>query len=389
MEPEFTLRWLDPFENWGDHNVAYFNARYRENPTRHDSGLCNRMFHWELGYMICEMANVEDRISIVLQKKIWPELDLIELPYTFGASNVNTYQDWQSKFEYDTLYMKTVFDIKEQTVKMAKPITETKLISIFKNNKFSLKSGHHWYSNFEYHSIESLYRKMQPEIYKNYEMVINKVFGVHERPLQKIRIKHTEIHNLLEEKYAEYVGIHIRRGNGVTVTEEDYDNIKDESFKKNLKEWRDKNVTIQDEGYLFYHNEKYFEVMDKMLELNPTQLFYISHDMDDSLLEPFYKRYGNKIESSKTNRFYYETYYSNAGLDVPFLVNYGNVIDNVTDLFSLANCRMIISSPSSSWSHFATEYKKAIYAVINDQMKNIMDMYMEAFENRIKKKTII
>lgn len=389
MEPEFTLRWLDPFENWGDHNVAYFNSRYRQNPTRHDSGLCNRLFHWELAHMLCEMANVEDRISIILQKKIWPELELIELPYTVGVTNVNTYQDWQSKFEYDTLYMKTVFDIENNTVNMAKPITETKLLSIFKNKKFSLKSGKHWYSDFKYHSIESLYRKLDPSVFINYETVKDHVFGIEQRPIQKIKLKHTQINDLLESKFKEFVGIHIRRGNGVTVTEEDYDNIKDKTFRKKLKEWRDKNVTVQDEGYRFYHNESYFEIMDKMLDLNPKQTFYISHDMSDDLLEPFYKRYGNKIESSHTNRHYFETYYSNAGLDVPFLTNYGNVIDNITDLFSLANCQMIISSPSSSWSNFATEYKNAIHAVINDQMINIMNMYKEAFEGQIKEKTII
>lgn len=388
MEPEFTLRWLDPFDNWGDHNTSHFYGRFIKNPTRNDSGLCNRFFHWELAYLLAEFAKVDDKISIILQKKIWPEMDLIDMPYTFATSNVNNYQDWQSKFEYDSLYMKTVFDVKNQKVYMAKPITELKLISILKNENFSLNSGKHWYSDFKYHSIESIYRKMKPDVYTVPEKIIQQIFGPKERPLKKIKLKHTEISNLLEEKYDDYIGIHLRRGNGVTVTEEDYDNIEDLEFKKNLKEYRDKNVRVQDEGYLFYDNSKYFKIIDEILKINPNQEFYISHDTDDVLIKPFYKKYGKRIQSASDNRFYFETYYSNAGLDVPYLVNYGNVIDNITDLFSLANCRMIISSPSSSWSNFATAYKDTTYAVINDQIENIISMYRESFKTKIKNKMI-
>ncbi len=59
-----TLRWVEPFGGW-------------EADTE-DTGLCNRIFHWEVAYEINKNNNFD--YHIILEEKYWPEFKLIDLP---------------------------------------------------------------------------------------------------------------------------------------------------------------------------------------------------------------------------------------------------------------------------------------------------------------------
>ena len=63
-EYEKTLRWLEPYGGWHEN----------------DTGLCNRIFHWEVAFELSRHNDYE--YQILLQRKYWPELSLIELPQT-------------------------------------------------------------------------------------------------------------------------------------------------------------------------------------------------------------------------------------------------------------------------------------------------------------------
>ena len=59
------LKWPEPHRGSG-----YF--------TNEDTGLCNRIYHWELGYNIAKINNMK----IEVQKQWWPELEFLQFPLT-------------------------------------------------------------------------------------------------------------------------------------------------------------------------------------------------------------------------------------------------------------------------------------------------------------------
>lgn len=369
MEYKKTIRILDPHGGWGDHDMGYYFYDKITHHTKYDTGLCNRIFHWEV-LADLYLKSKDTDLQLLVQNKIWPELEILEVPYTHGVKYRETYGVWQSKYEYDELHMKTVFDIDNQNVKMATPISNKKLYSIYKNQKFDFNGSNHWYSNFGYETLTSIKNKINSSYKDN-----KSLFSLDDRPLRKIKIKHTLVKEHIEQKYQDCVGIHIRRGNGVLITEDDIlsfpNHLRDE-YRKFVKN----NVKISDDSYKFYKDELYFKIIDKILEINPIQNIYISHDLPDRLMEHYYDRYPNSnIETKRDERYFYETYYANNNIDISHLINYGNVLDNVMDLMTLSHCNFIITSPHSSWSEFARLYKNTTWFNINDNFDKIVDEY--------------
>lgn len=370
MELTKSIRILDPHDNWGEHNNGYYFAHHKKGANM-DTGFCNRIFHWEVFADMVHQSKEQD-LHLLVQRKIWPEIDLLEIPYTIGTIYRNKFHEWQSYYDYDILHMKTVWNPKDKSVKLATPITEKNLLSMYKNQNFDFSKGNNWYSDFGYYSLRSIYTKLNPSFKKD-----KPIFDETSRPLQQIRLKHTLVKEHMEKKYKDYIGIHIRRGNGVTISDDDILSMPEDT-REAYRDWVKNNVKVMDDGYKFYQDEVYFELIDKILEINPRQMIYISHDLPDELMAQYYHRYGHHIIETKMNsRYFYETFYANAGLDIPFLINYANVIDNVTDLFALAHCGFIIASPKSSWSEFAYCYKNVPWYNINDKFDVILENYKE------------
>lgn len=48
MEYNKTLRWLEPYGGWSEN----------------DTGLCNRIFHWEIAHEICKQNNYDFKIIL-------------------------------------------------------------------------------------------------------------------------------------------------------------------------------------------------------------------------------------------------------------------------------------------------------------------------------------
>jgi hypothetical protein len=352
MDFDKTLRWLDPYGKWGDHEGFYHKSKFLEDSFVPDTGLCNRLLHWENAYHITQQPSHKE-YKILIQKRIWPELEIISLPNTYIVDYAKTFYQWQSYYKHDELHFKTVFDIKNDTVKLASPINKEKMIKLLSGNDI-LSDNAHWYSNFGF-------------------LTLGDFSFVKKRYINKIKLKHTEINDLIKEKYKEYVGIHIRRGNGVMYSDEDIMSLP-EPLQKKYKKLRKTKAKVIHNSYKFIQDDFYYKIIKELLLKNPSQKFYISHDLPDEFINQYYKKFGHHvIESKYNNRYFFEHYYANAGVDVVHLKNYSNAIDNVIDLFTLANCGMVIGLQSSTWSEFAKDYSEKPYCNNMNTIKEIVN----------------
>jgi hypothetical protein len=117
-EYEKTLRWLEPYGGW----------------HKYDTGLCNRIFHWEIAYELTRNNNLE--YFIMLEKKFWPELRLIELPKT----KITGFIEGDSH-EIEKLKFITVHDTINSNVSLSKPIMFDELNEMFKELGITLSNN--------------------------------------------------------------------------------------------------------------------------------------------------------------------------------------------------------------------------------------------------------
>jgi hypothetical protein len=338
MDYKRTLRWLEPYGGW----------------IEGDTGFCNRIFHWEIAYEINRNCNFS--YKIMLEKLDWPELPLIYLPDT--STHINS--EYENGVLYDKDYQKlrflTVFNPEDKSVKLASKLTKQIIETMFRDKEFYLSNSNHWYSDFGYNEINYLYQ--QP-----IDPITGKIVQFNPRPLSLIRLRHTFIEDFLRKNTFDVVGIHIRRNAGVSFTEEDLETLPTDVKEKYLKIHKKTSVCNRELKYV--PDQKYIDLIDKMLKLNPEQVFYISTDLPISLIKNFKKIYGNKIITR--NDFYgpIRDHLINGGVNVHNLKK-GDVIENVIDLFALSFCKFLIKSDRSTWSEFAENYRNQPSFSIND-----------------------
>lgn len=363
-----TLRWLEPHGGWGDSHNYRFATDIRG--SNNDTGFCNRLLHWELAYLINHRCNHKYRILV--QYKLWPELDLLDLPETFlDYSEINNKNDYFWNYEYEVLKFKTVFDVKKDKVELAKKIDIDLAEKMFNSNDFSEIQKHkHWYSDFGFRTMTK----------------INTSWYNGERPISKIKLKHQALQNIIDDYTNGTVGIHLRRFNGVTLTEKDYEtipvNLRDDLKKLN------KNKSVVNTEYPWIPDSVYFEIIDSILKINPLQKFYLSSDLPIKYLKPFTQRYGSKIIHCHHFEREFDAYLYNANIDVWKLKKYANAILSIIDLFSLANCPFVIGNPLSTWSEFAYYYKPKYHCHTDNKLEEILDRYKVYNENKTKSKLL-
>ena len=199
-EYERTLRWLEPFGGWNEFTT--------------DTGLCNRIFHWELAYEINKQNDF--KYFILLEKKYWPEHKLLDLPTTKIISNVEG-----DSYEVEKLKFIAVYDTINKKINTAIPLLTDNIEKMFKYSNLKLEDKGHYYSNFGYRELSNLY------LQKDFESI--------ERPLSKIKLKHKSVEESIIHEMKNVVGIHIRRGNGIPYTKDDLNSIpKDKRNEFNL-----------------------------------------------------------------------------------------------------------------------------------------------------------
>jgi hypothetical protein len=365
-----TIRLFDPFYGWGYH-FDYYKKLKNPSGTRNDTGLCNRLFHWELYYDIVEKTTDPD-LTIAVQSMIWPELAILNIPNTISVDYKIWHNHWYGMHEHSELYFRTIFDIENQKVSLTNPITKEKILSMYKNNNFNfIEEADHWHTEMGYYTLKNVFTELYKDKAQDY-------LNNYTRGIRGISFKDTEFQLKLERKYANYIGIHIRRGNGVYSTTEDVQSLNPSLIDK-YNDYKNKYIKEECEIYPFQADDIYFKFMDFCLVINPKQKFYISHDLPDDFIEPYYARYGNQIVTKKDYREKYENYFSNKIKNLDHLIKYANIVENTCDLFSLASCKFLVKSPSSSWSSFAQEYQNIEYInsneIANKLLYNRQDFY--------------
>ena len=353
------LRWKEP---WGGSMLP------------EDTGLCNRLMHWEIAYGI-NKAN-DFKFNILVEQAFWPELQYLDIPYT---SIVKT-DDMRDR-RYNSVPAKFYYG--------HGPITKKLMGKMSKTKDYRLDINKDWYADFGFNFIDEFSEFVDdtPELIS--------------RPFQLITIENKVVDKYIKQNTKNVVGIHIRRWpTGVHRDEDDDKNFRNgepidwklnhkelldtidinvagknksqtlEERVEELKGWVDENgnfickYTGDSIGYTAINNSTYMYVMDEMLKINPNQKFYISTDIPKSNLQIFYDKYdivdyNTIINSSPIIR---REMRHNKSLNPPEGFH-RYVFKNIVDLFSLAHCSFLIKFGQSTWSTFAEDYNKipAIY----------------------------
>lgn len=343
-----TLRWCEPFGGWGPHHKHYDDLL--DSDCTSDTGLCNRILHWEIAYDLSKRHNFE--FNILLPKIFWPELELLELPLTksihFGIEN-EIMPRWFP--ETEILKFKTVFDTDRDDVYKSFRINRKYIEYLYSNSNINLKYNH-LYSDFGFIKLEELYR-----IFLKKELDY--------RPLSLIKLKHQYVSNLIEKTTKNLIGIHIRRSNGVVYDENDIKSFNNSDLSDLYLNIRNNRYDRQHHFYKFIKDDFYFNLIENILKLNSSERFYISSDLPVEFLKPYYEKFGNRIVTHDKMLDKISMYLDAIGISFNSNGIYKDTIKNVVDLFSLSNCKYLITSKSSTWSEFAVFYKNVPSIDIN------------------------
>jgi hypothetical protein len=314
-----SLIWLEPNSGW----VA---GKDQDGIEYNDTGLCNRVLHWEIAYEI--NRKLDFQYSILVEKEYWPELDYINLPNTVALPQSELLQD-------------------------SVPLSFKKATSILRNGSEVFIKDINWHSNFGYKILASFYGDTS-------------FF----HPLSLIKLKDLSIENHIKKNVKNVVGLHIRRNSGVTFKEEDLNTLPLE-IKEQYLRFRKNNPPVKEDYIRYIKDDLYFSVIENLLKIDPTQKFYISCDLPYALYSYYKDKYGNAIITKED-----------------LLIGIGEnsaTLCNIIDLFALSSCKFIIKSNRSSWSDFAQFYSSQLAAYVTEPFeKSIKLKYLKTAQNQKK-----
>jgi hypothetical protein len=302
----------------------------------YDTSFCNRIIHWETAYHINTVLNFN--YEILLDREQWPEVNFfLNLPYTSLKNDLINNID---KLDTEDYSFVDIFNL-------------TKNISKKNDIRFNLnyQTGNATPKLIEFLNNEYLFKL---------------------RPSSLIKIKNHLVEDYIRKETKDVVGIHIRRGNGVIFNENDLNGLPEEE-KKNYLNYR-KKIVWGDNNYHYVKDEYYFNIINKILEINPKQKFFISTDLPYFLISYFIEKYKDNIitkESFLNNIVNYLKFtYDDVNNNKKTIVLY-----NCIDIFSLSYCKFIIKSDFSTWSDFAASYRNQPSVFITQSIDEIINAY--------------
>lgn len=182
---------------------------------------------------------------------------------------------------------------------------------------------------------------------------------VDDRPIRKITLKDEKLENITN-RGRDFLGIHVRRNAGVTVLDDDIKTLPIElqnTYKNLLSK-----TSYYTSGYNFYSDDLYFRVIEEILNIDSNQKFFISHDLTEDFFLHWKERYPSHIY---TRNDFVNQYYCDKKIN-----------EDLFDLFFLSNTPFMITSPISTWSEFARNYKsKTFWNDVNDNLDKILQNY--------------
>lgn len=323
------LKWVEPHFGGGGY------------VTNKDTGLCNRIFHWELGYNIAKINNMK----IEVQKQWWPEMEFLNLPLTECVDKTNT-EFVDDVYPFDT--------------------------NILRHYNFKLDNTKSWFP------IEgwSFNRHWWDMYYKDDKI---------SRPIRLIKIKDVKLKSLIESTVRGAVGVHVRKSIGVKGVfdpngfEGGYENIDDDVYVKFIEKilkfnpkqkfYLSTDLPLKKVRFLLdnYDMLTYKDIL-KDYNLNPDKLevgrnmrkrdMLLGLDQGQPGLErargPDKERWRNKYPelANKIKRYRID------------LIRQ-NTLKDITDLFGLSFCDSVVIHPDSVWSEFAINYPNPKYYEIS------------------------
>lgn len=351
-----TIRLQEP---WGGGHYLY------------DTGLCNRLLHWEIAYTLTKQNSF--KYTILVQDRYWYELEFIELPCTApigaieGKPNPN-FEIKTAEYMYDFMRFRHLFDIQNNTVTPIAELTTEKLRSMYE--RVNWKSDEtHLVTNFDWSATVDFTEKYHDTVSKPYNWGIN-----------LLRFKVDQVQDFIEDFTRDKIGIHIRRGNGVSKTTADIANASklESNYFLGTKTSDEEYNLFTDSIYYYYDNDTVSKFIDRALQSDPARKFYISSDLPGSALVPLREKYNGHIYTKEDlisllpDKFFlpYELGVDKKEiylLDNLFLptskvpVNGQNfrrvAFLNCIDLVALSSCYTILRPPASSWSAIAERIK--------------------------------
>jgi hypothetical protein len=303
------LKWTEPHNGGG-----YF--------TNKDTGLCNRIFHWELGYNIANINNMKMEV----QKQWWPEMEFIDLPLTKCVDKTND-EFVNDAYPFDT--------------------------NILRHLNFKLDNTENWFP------IEGwAFSKYLWNLYFN----DNK----RSRPIHLIKIKDVKLKYLIESTVRGAIGVHVRKSIGVRGVfdpngfEGGYEDINNDvyikfiekilKFNPKQKFYLSTDLPLGKVRFLLdnYDMLTYKDILkDYKLETNRRMIKRDRLLTLDTVLTrvPDKDRWRNKYPelANKIKHYRYD------------LVKQ-NTLKDIADLFGLSFCDSVVIHPNSVWSEFAIKY---------------------------------
>lgn len=324
------LKWVEPHDGGG----------YIVNK---DTGLCNRIYHWELAYEISRLHNFN--FDIHVQKIWWPEMEFLYLPNT-----------------------KCVDETQDEFIQSAYPFDT----NIIKHLNFKLDINKNWFPIDGWSFSRGFWQRYADE-------------WEEKRPLQKIKIKDKKLEKKIINKTKNLIGIHIRKGFGVktlndlygmyqNIPEKLYINFIEKILKLNPEQkfYLSTDLRLDEVNFLIerYDIKTHRDIVNSdedvrySNEINNIDAIY--DNVEKKVILPVHKKeYSKYIEWREK----YPELNNKIITSKEYQVK-KNTIKDIVDLFSLSYCKLILIHPASTWSSFALEYRNLSFFEPHDKKIN-------------------
>lgn len=317
--------------------------------TPWDTGLGNRLLHWDVLYHVNRQNDY--KFFLEVEERYWRELEFIDLPgvrpFRLNAGLDEEIQKLVSKFD---------FDLSSQTI-IRNAVLDDSLLEEFLNDKNHKLPNQNYYTSFDWKHIATIYDRNEPS------------------GLSRITIKNKDLFNVIRKMGSYCVGIHLRRGAGVYKSPKDLLELP-RSVQNNPKLQTLHQTTI----YKYWKNNVYERLIKEMLQINPTQKFFISCDLQMGEYEFLKQTFGNTVYTR-------EDVIKELPASIIEGIDFENpkdvrkiAIESVIDMMTLSYCDFIVGAPHSSWLNALLRIRPIPHSFIFEPRDRVIKSYVNALE---------
>jgi len=356
-----------------------------------DTGLCNRLLHWELVYGMVKHTPTDHQIVCLDQH--WYELDFVTLPETqligyYEGRLKSAKEPFHSQMYYDIAKFNYIFDIEDFSMSLPYKITDEMVKKMHETGNYKLPKEDHFITDFDWHLTDCFTEDIA-------ELNLHDKY-FEDWGLSEIKFTDPAIDEYVKNFASKFIGIHLRRGAGVKKTQEQIDSTDPNTRRFFAETEADKYISSV---YRFYSNEEIFKFIDRALQIDPNQKFYVSTDLPPSSLTFLKQRYGRKIYSREDlvakmpSHLFYSLDLDFYKHDIEMLDDYYIPSDktvytntllrrvaffNMVDLITLGHCMLLLTPSFSTWSYVAKKLANRPSISLDANFQDFEYLYMSA-----------